>query len=494
MRVLVTGGTGVVGVSTVTALTAQGHQVRLLSRHAERDARQWPTGVEPWPGDVAEKTSLQGAADGCDAVLHLVAIVEEDPPKATFERVNVNGTLNLVEEAHRAGVARFVYVSSLGAERGESPYHRSKFEGEQIVRGYPGDWLIVRPGSVYGPGDEQISLLLRMVRTLPALPVIGDGQQRFQPVWHLDLAEALVRAVERRDLTRRTLDIAGPETTSQQDLLDRLERITARSPVRVPLPDFATAIGIKGLEMTGIGTPFNESQLTMLREGNVLDDPSRNALTTVLGVEATPLDRGLELLADAQVEQTPREGVGALQRKRFWVDVVRSRMTPDELIAHVRTHFGEMMPGFVGVAVEPGTAETLDLDETLTLSLPLRGHIQVRVAELEDRRITLVTLEGHPLAGLVRFTAGYEGDALRFEVSVYDRASNVLDLVMMRTVGDLLQNRTWETLAENVARASGGEPRDGVQHESQALHGEEARSVEEWADGLVVKRKRAEKS
>ena len=72
--------------------------------------------------------------------------------------------------------------------------------------------------------------------------------------------------------------------------------------------------------------------------------------------------------------------------------------------------------------------------------------------------------------------------------------ANVIDLVMMRTVGDMLQNRTWETLVENVAKATGGEMRDGVQHESDTLHGNEARSVEEWADSLVVKRKRAEKT
>lgn len=490
MRVLVTGGTGVVGTATVTALVGRGHEVRLLSRHAERDVRRWPRGVEPWPGDVAEAETLRQAADGCDAVLHLVAIVEERPPRATFQRVNVEGTRHLVAEATRAGVRRFVYVSSLGADRGESPYHQSKRAGEEIVRGYPGEWLIVRPGSVYGPGDEQISLLLRLVRTLPAVPTIGGGEQRFQPVWHQDLGEALVEAVERSDLVAQALDLAGPEVTSQRDLLDRLERITDRHPVRIPLPEFATGLGIKALELAGVESPFNESQLTMLQEGNLLEDPAANSLTTVFGVQATSLDRGLQLLADAQAEQTPRDGVGSLKRKRFWADIRGSRLDPDQLIAHLRRQFGAMMPGYVGVAVEPGTPEQLDLGETMTLSLPLRGHIQVRVEELEPRRITMVTLEGHPLAGCVRFTAGYEGEAVRFEVHVYDRAASLIDLVMMRTVGDLMQHHTWDTLVSNVVEASGGEATDGVQHESDRLEGEEARSVEEWADALVARRQR----
>ncbi|HKN68144.1 MAG TPA: NAD(P)H-binding protein, partial [Gemmatimonadaceae bacterium] len=136
VQILVTGGTGVVGASTVSALVERGHQVRLLSRHAERDSLAWPKGVSAIEGDVSDAVSVAGAADGCDVVVHLVAIVDEAPPEATFERVNVGGTRNVVAEAERAGVRKIVYVSSLGCERGESPYHRSKLAGEEIVRSF----------------------------------------------------------------------------------------------------------------------------------------------------------------------------------------------------------------------------------------------------------------------------------------------------------------------------------------------------------------------
>src|SRR5687767_6096673 len=338
MKVLVTGGTGVVGVGTVTALLGTGHEVRLVSRHAERDARRWPRGVEAWPGDVAEPESIRGSADGCDAVVHLVAVVDELPPDATFDRVNVRGTRYLVREAERASVPKLLYVSSLGCDRGSSAYHRSKRAGEKIVRDFDGDWVILRPGSVYGPGDDQISLLLRMVRTLPAIPIIGGGEDIFQPIWHEDLAEALVRVLHRQDLARETLEVAGPETTSQQDLIERLSKITSRDPVRVPLPDFLAKAGTRALAVVGIDVPFSESQLAMLREGNVIADPSANALSRVLGVTPTSLQRGLELLADVQEEQLPSEGVGPLTRKRFWADIERSHHDPDELFDYVRTH------------------------------------------------------------------------------------------------------------------------------------------------------------
>jgi NADH dehydrogenase len=492
MKVLVTGGTGVVGVGTVTALVRHGHDVRLLSRRAQSDARRWPDGVESWPGNVADAESISGAAEGCDVVLHLVAVVDESPPDATFDAVNVRGTRNIVREAERAGVPKLVFVSSLGCERGSSGYHQSKRAGEKIVRDFDGDWVIVRPGSVYGPGDEQISLLLKMVRTLPAIPVIGGGEDTFQPVWHEDLAEALVRVVERDDLAREALDIAGPDVTSQNDLVERLSRITARNPVRVPLPDLLAKVGIRALGVVGIDVPFSESQFAMLRDGNVIADARKNALTEVLGVQATALDRGLELLADAQEEQLPDEGVGALSRKRFWTDIQRSRLDPDQLFEYFRTHLGELTPGFVEVGAEPGSPSVIEDGATLTLSLPLRGHFQVRVAEASDRRITLLTLAGHPLAGAVRFLFDFYGPDVRFEIQVFDRPANAIDFIAMRTVGDFIQNRTWESVVESVVRAAGGEMRDGVKSESGSLSADEARSVESWLDAIVTRMKREE--
>jgi uncharacterized protein YbjT (DUF2867 family) len=492
MNVLVTGGTGVVGLSTVTALLRHGHDVRLVSRHAERDARRWPEGVEAWPGDVADPDSIRGSADGCDAVLHLVAVVDESPPEATFDRVNVRGTRHIVREAERAGVQKLVFVSSLGCERGSSLYHQSKRAGEKIVRAFDGDWVIVRPGSVYGPGDEQISLLLTMMRTLPAIPVLGGGDDTFQPIWHEDLAEALVRVLERGDVGRQTFDIAGPEVTSQNELIERLSTITSRNPVCVPLPDFLAKAGIRALGAVGINVPFSDSQLSMLREGNVIADPEANALTEILDVPPTSLQRGLELLADVQDEQLPDEGVGPLTRKRFWADIQGSRHDPDALLEYFRAHVNELTPGFIEVGAEPGTPSVVEEGTTLTLSLPLRGHVQVRVAEASDRRITLLTIAGHPLAGAVRFLFEYHGADIRFEIQVYGRPANAVDFVAMRTVGDFVQGRAWEAVVDNVVRATGGEARDGIKSESRSLSDDEARSVEAWLDAVVARLKREE--
>src|SRR5215212_11986706 len=228
MKVLVTGGTGVIGEGVIPELVARGHDVRLLSRHADDDAKQWE-GVEPFTGNVAEALTLSGAADGCDAVLHIAGIAEEKPPELTFAKVNVEGTRNITEEAKRANVRRFVFVSSLGADAGTSDYQKSKLAAEEIVRRSGLDWTIVRPGSVYGPGDDVISTILKMVRALQAVPVIDDGEQEFQPIWHEDLAKVLATTVERNDLQSQSLDAAGPETTTMNDLLRRFAAITGRT-------------------------------------------------------------------------------------------------------------------------------------------------------------------------------------------------------------------------------------------------------------------------
>ena len=494
MRVLVTGGTGVVGAAAVTALLARGHEVRLLSRHATDDARQWPEGVEPRDGSVAEPADVRGAADGCEAVLHCAGIVDEQPPEVTFERVNVEGTRHLVEEAKRAGVPHFVYVSSLGADIGDSPDHQSKLAAEDIVRGFDGTWVILRPGNVYGPGDEVVSLMLTMVRTMPAVPVVGGGDQEFEPVWVEDLAPALAMACERTDLHGRVLELAGEERTTQADLYERIQRLTGRSPMHIPLPGRLATFGARLAEMVGIDLPVNESQLKMLEEENVVRSADGNALVTVFGVTPTPLDEGLRRLADAPPEQLPDEGVGSLARKYFWADISGATYDAEGLMDHVRHHFQQLTPWHLDVSAEPGTPKVPEEGMTLTMQLPLRGNIQVRVEEVTPHSMTFVTLAGHPLAGAIRFAVqpleGRDAGKVRFRIDVWDRASNFVDWIGMATFGGRIQDATWIETVGKVVSASGGEAPEGVQHEVKKLDMDELDRETKRLEELVVERKR----
>jgi NADH dehydrogenase len=493
MRVLVTGGTGVVGRSTVTALVERGHTVRLLSRGAAEDVNAWPAGIEAWPCDVGTPSTVTGCADGCQAVLHLVAVVDETPPDRTFERINVEGTRAMLAEATRAGVRRFVFVSSLGADRGRSPYHRSKAAAEALVQAFSGEWVILRPGAVYGPGDEHLSLMLRMVRALPVVPSIGDGNQRFQPVWHEDLARGLAIAVDLPGIDHRILEVAGDEVVTQKALIERIQAMTDRRAPTVPIPDFLAALGVRAMNAAGLGAPVSESQLEMLREENVIGEGKPNALTGILGVTPTPLEEGLRRFINEQEIQLPEEGVGALQQKTFAVDVRPAAYDAPRLFEYLRAHLLDVMPSLIDPDPERSNPSRIEEGATLTLALPVRGHLQVRVAEVSEGRITLMTLAGHPLAGAVRFVTLPIDGGVHFEVQVYDRPANFADWMLMRPLGDRLQEATWRELARTVARVAGATDPE-VREMARDLDGAAARAVEDWARKLALRDKRREAS
>lgn len=471
MKILVTGGTGVIGEGVIPELLKRNHAVRLLSRHADDDAKQWP-GVEPFEGDVTDASSLNGAADGCDAIVHIAGIAFEDPPKLTFQAVNVDGTRNILGEAKRAGAKRFVYVSSLGADIGESDYHKSKREAERLVESSGLEWTVVRPGNVYGPGDEVVSRFLKMVRTLPAVPVIDSGDQEFQPIWHEDLAKILASVVEKHELAGQTLEAAGPEITTMNEVIEKFREITGRSPVTVPVPSALAQFGV------------DENVLTMLREKNIVRNKSA---VEVLGINTTPLDEGLRLLADALREALPEDGFGSLEHKRFFADIRGSRSSAASLMTAFRERVNEFMP--IEFVAEPGAPDRIEQGVTLTGSLPLRGNFQVRVEVAEPTHVVFATLEGHPLAGIVEFTTSEENGVLRFAIDTWTRASNFFDWIAVRTLGAPAQDANWRGVVQRIIDASGGTS-EGVQQEKERLSEDAAGRVEERIKSIVQARKR----
>lgn len=490
MRVLVTGGTGLIGEGVLPCLLRAGHEVRLLARHAEGAARVWPENVEAFPADVTDTASLREAASGCDVVVHVTGIAKESPPDLTFDGVNVEGTRNVVREAQRAHVRRFVYVSSLGAPTGRSAYHRSKRAAEAIVREFDGEWIVLRPGKVYGPDDDVVSMLLHLVRTMPVVPVVASGEQRFQPIWYQDFGAVVAEAVQRSGLVATALDVAGVEVTTTNDVLDRLSDLTATTPRRLGIPAPVVALGTKVADVFGIDLPIDPQMLTMLLEENVIEDGASNGLLE-LGVTPTTLAEGLARLVDIQPEQMLGDGVGALERKLFWVDVRGARTDAVGLMATLKSRINDIMP--IDFAAEPGAPEALTDGATMTAALPLRGTIQMRVEEEGDRRVTLATLLGHPIAGVVSFATSDRPDgALRFEVVIHWQAATRPDWLLLKTAGAPLQNANWKTVVQRMVELSGGHASDEVRSEASVLEGREARRVTDWMRSLVVDRKRAD--
>lgn len=474
MRVLVTGGTGVIGTSAVTELLRRGHRVRLLSRRASRDVRQWKR-VEPFDGDIRDYTTIRGAARGCDAVVHIAGIVTEQPPHRTFAAVNIGGTHNIIDEARASHVSRFVFVSSLGADTGRSDYHRSKLEAETIVKSSPLAWTIVRPGNVYGPADSVVSQMLKMMRSLPAVPIVEAGDAPFQPIWHKDLARAIAAVLDRNDLAGQTLEVAGNETTCINDLIQRLANLTDRKPVQIPAPNASP----------GLPSAINKPKLELVRETHVLR--GANALE-MLGVRPTPLDHALRELTDALPEQLPDDGVGPLEHKRFFAHITGSRLHAVSLMSAFRAAFARVIP--LDLNAEPHATTRVEVGSALTMSLPMRGNVQVRVEVTEPTRVLLVTIDGHPIAGAIQFTTKDVAEGVEFAIDTYTRSANLFDLVAMKTLGSILQNANWKHVVQRVVDLAGGSANDGVQSSSEKLDEDAARQVEKKLRATVQARLR----
>src|SRR6185436_13838993 len=133
-----------------------------------------------------------------------------------------------------------------------------------------------RAGPVYGPGDRTVSVLLRMIRMLPVLPVLDDAP--FQPVWASDLGEALARLVERDDLGHQTLELAGPEAVTIRELVDRLGSAAGKKPRLVPVPGWLAEIGLQAVGTLGLQIPIEENFLTTLTQSAAIPKGRSNAL------------------------------------------------------------------------------------------------------------------------------------------------------------------------------------------------------------------------
>ncbi|MBX9797172.1 NAD(P)-dependent oxidoreductase [Sphingomonas sp.] len=170
MMLAITGGTGFVGAALIEAALAAGHEVRALTRRAQppRDGVSWIAGALDRPESLADLVR------GADAVIHVAGTVNA-PDRAGFAAGNVAGTAAMIDAAGRAGVARFVHVSSLAARAPAlSLYGATKAEAEALVMAAPLDWRIVRPPAVYGPGDLEMLDVYRLARHgLALLPPPG---------------------------------------------------------------------------------------------------------------------------------------------------------------------------------------------------------------------------------------------------------------------------------------------------------------------------------
>lgn len=270
MKIFLSGGTGFVGGHLRKALLAKGHTIRLL---VHRRGDGFEPGVEQVAGDVTRPETFSAGMAGCDATINLVGIIREFPGRGvTFERLHVEATRNVLAAAREAGVRRHLQMSALGARpHATSRYHQSKYRAEELVRASGLDATIFRPSIVFGPKDDFVNKLAGYIRSYPAVPVIGDGKYRLQPISADDVARCFAMALEMPETIGQTYELCGPDRLPYNELLDTIGRVLGKSRVaKIPNP-----LGIMKLVVPLFqGLPFfpiTMDQLLMLVEENICD-------------------------------------------------------------------------------------------------------------------------------------------------------------------------------------------------------------------------------
>ncbi|MFN2451399.1 MAG: NAD-dependent epimerase/dehydratase family protein [Candidatus Dormibacteria bacterium] len=278
-RIAVTGGTGFIGIRVTRALREAGHDLVLISR-GERRSRRNPA-VTQVRANVVSGEGLEAAFAGCDVVVHLVAIIRE--PRAqltyrlvhrndtqTFDSVNRGGAQHVADAAGAAGVDHLIDISAIGVGPDPAfPYLASKWGAEQAVRGSGVPFTIIRPSLVYGPGDGFFTVLTKLVRFNPVIPIAGDGRSLFQPIFVDDLARIITAAVERGP-RNATYEVGGPEHLSYNDIIHAIRsEIGARYHAEAHVPVALIRPAAMAMSALLSRPPVTPGQLNLLKKNNV---------------------------------------------------------------------------------------------------------------------------------------------------------------------------------------------------------------------------------
>ena len=270
--IVITGATGFVGEEVVKQVRAAGHPVRAIVREPQRT--QWLAdryGVELFHGNVLYAPSIEGAMQGAKCVIHLVGIIHEQK-ESTFDRAHTQATKHVVDEAKKSDVKRFLHMSALGTrENARSHYHQTKWAAEEYVRKSRLAWTIFRPSVIYGPKDKSVNTLVNVIRRLPFVPVLGNGNTKIQPVSVENVAEAFVAAIRNDNSIGKTYDLCGPEAFTWNELYDKLQSVLGLRKPKLHLPLPLARLQAAVFEKLLPNPPFTRDQLLMLEEDNVGD-------------------------------------------------------------------------------------------------------------------------------------------------------------------------------------------------------------------------------
>jgi uncharacterized protein YbjT (DUF2867 family) len=284
------GGTGFVGRRVVRQLRDYSTRVRTVSRHRKlgEDA-----GIEQIAADAHDQRSVEAAVAGADGVVNAISLYVEHGSD-TFHSVHVETAAKIARAARQAGIRRFVHISGIGANTASpSPYIRSRGEGEAAVQtAFPGA-VIVRPAVIFASDDAFLTTILRLLRSMPAYPIFGDGRTRLQPVYVDDVAVAIAQILRQSQKPFPVYELAGPRVYSYEELLRTIARIAGLRPVLMHMP-FAFWNALAGVAEMLPQPPLTRNQVELMK----IDTTASERLPgfRALGISPRSLEDELEAI------------------------------------------------------------------------------------------------------------------------------------------------------------------------------------------------------
>jgi uncharacterized protein YbjT (DUF2867 family) len=289
--VTVFGGSGFLGRNVVRALAKREYRIRVAVRRPELAGHLQPVGrvgqIHPVQANLRYPASVEAAMHDAHVAINLVGILASSGEQ-TFDAVQARGAESVAKAAAAAG-ARMVHVSAIGAdENSTSHYARAKAAGEKAVLAAVPSAVIMRPSVVFGPEDQFTNRFAALARISPALPLIGGGTTRMQPVYVGDVAAAIADAVDGKAKAGATYELGGPERLTFREIIELILEITDRKRMLLPLPFGLARLQSFFLQFAPGPMKLTPDQVELLRTDNVVSDAAKAAGLTLEGLGITP--------------------------------------------------------------------------------------------------------------------------------------------------------------------------------------------------------------
>jgi len=285
------GGTGFLGQSITRELAKTGVRIKIATRIPESAYDLKPYGdvgqITPMTCNYNDDESITCAVQGCDVVINLIGILFEKG-KSKFKKAHIETTTKIAQICAEQNIEKLIHVSALGIDQSQSKYAKSKLEGENQIKEIFPDVTILRPSVVFGAEDGFFNMFAKLASILPALPLIGGGKTKFQPVFVGDIADAITNIVTDKGekFKEKTYELGGPEIVSFKEIYDILLDQINRKKILVPIP--WTIAKIQGITLGLLPKPpLTLDQVRSLKTDNIVNEDALKL--TDLGVTPTAM-------------------------------------------------------------------------------------------------------------------------------------------------------------------------------------------------------------